>query len=224
MNDHATFLRAILAEPDKDLPRLIYADWLDERGDPRGQFIRVQCDIAILEQRLAVVQEGDRPISDGLPLFKRMQDLRHRERELLRSESFDLWRAFCPWGRTSWTMTLHAHRPAFRIGASEATQNIWHDLHRGFVSEITLSWQDWLTHHVAILAACPIANARDGLVRLTTWPVLGPTDVRSLQGSPLGLREWLPFWLDDQWKGVRFELPAARESMTYPTPRGAVTA
>src|SRR4051794_36091905 len=40
------FLAAILAEPDNDAPRLIYADWLDERGDPRGEFIRVQCQLA----------------------------------------------------------------------------------------------------------------------------------------------------------------------------------
>lgn len=28
----ADFLRAILAAPDDDAPRLIYADWLDENG------------------------------------------------------------------------------------------------------------------------------------------------------------------------------------------------
>jgi uncharacterized protein (TIGR02996 family) len=37
------FLQAVLAEPDDDAPRLIYADWLEERGDPRGAFIRLQC-------------------------------------------------------------------------------------------------------------------------------------------------------------------------------------
>jgi uncharacterized protein (TIGR02996 family) len=36
------FVAAICAEPDDDLPRLIYADWLDDRGDPRGEFIRLQ--------------------------------------------------------------------------------------------------------------------------------------------------------------------------------------
>src|SRR5262245_22646569 len=41
-SDHAAFLRAIRAAPDDDLPRLIYADYLDEHGDPRGEFIRIQ--------------------------------------------------------------------------------------------------------------------------------------------------------------------------------------
>jgi uncharacterized protein (TIGR02996 family) len=35
------FIRAILASPQDDAPRLIYADWLEERGDPRGEYIRL---------------------------------------------------------------------------------------------------------------------------------------------------------------------------------------
>jgi uncharacterized protein (TIGR02996 family) len=35
-------LAAIVAAPDDDAPRLVYADWLTERGDPRGEFIQVQ--------------------------------------------------------------------------------------------------------------------------------------------------------------------------------------
>ncbi len=35
-------LAAILAEPDDDAPRAVYADWLTERGDPRGEFITLQ--------------------------------------------------------------------------------------------------------------------------------------------------------------------------------------
>jgi uncharacterized protein (TIGR02996 family) len=33
MSDEDSFLRAILANPADDAPRLIYADWLDEKGD-----------------------------------------------------------------------------------------------------------------------------------------------------------------------------------------------
>src|SRR5690242_16278731 len=47
--DRAAFLRAIAANPDDDLPRLVYADWLDEHGEPeRAEFIRVQCELARL--------------------------------------------------------------------------------------------------------------------------------------------------------------------------------
>jgi uncharacterized protein (TIGR02996 family) len=41
MSDDA-FIRAILAAPSNETRRLIYADWLEERGDPRGAFLRAQ--------------------------------------------------------------------------------------------------------------------------------------------------------------------------------------
>jgi uncharacterized protein (TIGR02996 family) len=48
-------LEAILAEPEEDGPRLIYADWLDEHGGPaerdRAEFIRVQMELASLPER-----------------------------------------------------------------------------------------------------------------------------------------------------------------------------
>lgn len=47
--DELRFLEAIRAAPDDDAPRLVYADWLSERGDPRGEFIVAQCTIARLE-------------------------------------------------------------------------------------------------------------------------------------------------------------------------------
>jgi uncharacterized protein (TIGR02996 family) len=44
------FLQDILANPEDDGPRLIFADWLEEHGGPagaaRGEFIRVQCALA----------------------------------------------------------------------------------------------------------------------------------------------------------------------------------
>src|SRR5262245_1555069 len=43
------FLEDIKAHPEDDVPRLILADWLDERGDPRGEFLRVQCQMAASE-------------------------------------------------------------------------------------------------------------------------------------------------------------------------------
>src|SRR5438094_10585721 len=40
------FRRAIRENPDDDMPRLAYADWLNEREDPRGEFLQVQCELA----------------------------------------------------------------------------------------------------------------------------------------------------------------------------------
>lgn len=45
----AEFLRLILADPDADGPRLVYADWLESGGEPaRAEFIRLQCAAAAL--------------------------------------------------------------------------------------------------------------------------------------------------------------------------------
>jgi uncharacterized protein (TIGR02996 family) len=44
--DERDFLQAILADPDDDSPRLIFADWLEEHGDPeRAEFIRTQIEL-----------------------------------------------------------------------------------------------------------------------------------------------------------------------------------
>jgi uncharacterized protein (TIGR02996 family) len=42
------FLQAVVEDPDDDAPRLVYADWLEERGEPRGEFIRTDCALARL--------------------------------------------------------------------------------------------------------------------------------------------------------------------------------
>src|SRR5262249_916567 len=39
-------LREIKDNREEDTPRLILADWLDDRGDPRGEFIRLDMQLA----------------------------------------------------------------------------------------------------------------------------------------------------------------------------------
>jgi uncharacterized protein (TIGR02996 family) len=42
MRDESPFLEAIRADPHDVAARLVYADWLEERGDPRGELIRIE--------------------------------------------------------------------------------------------------------------------------------------------------------------------------------------
>ena len=61
MEKGEAFLQAIRESPDDDGPRLMYADWLTERGDPRGEFIRLQCELAQLpagDPRRRELEEG----------------------------------------------------------------------------------------------------------------------------------------------------------------------
>jgi uncharacterized protein (TIGR02996 family) len=46
--DEAALLAAVAAAPDDDAPRLIYADWLTQRGAPRGEVIALQCALELL--------------------------------------------------------------------------------------------------------------------------------------------------------------------------------
>jgi uncharacterized protein (TIGR02996 family) len=67
MTEEEAFIQAIADNPADDTPRLIFADWLEERGDPRAEFIRVQCALHQL------------PSDDS-----QRAELAHRQRELRR--------------------------------------------------------------------------------------------------------------------------------------------
>jgi uncharacterized protein (TIGR02996 family) len=45
MGDEWAFLQAVLEAPADDVSRLVYADWLQERGDPRADFLRLECEV-----------------------------------------------------------------------------------------------------------------------------------------------------------------------------------
>jgi uncharacterized protein (TIGR02996 family) len=44
MSEDEAFIRAIVDSPGDETPRLVYADWLDERDDPRGAYLRAEQD------------------------------------------------------------------------------------------------------------------------------------------------------------------------------------
>ncbi len=85
MVEHTGLIAAICEDADDDQVRLVYADWLEERGDPRGELIRLEIEVA----RMA-------------PRDLRREGLRRRDQELLalHSESWRLPRlAGVTWGR-----------------------------------------------------------------------------------------------------------------------------
>ena len=77
LDDREAFLRGIFADPDSDLPRLVFADWLDERGEAAwAELIRVQCEVERMR--------------GGQLLDGSTSPFRKREFELF----FDLWPEF----------------------------------------------------------------------------------------------------------------------------------
>jgi uncharacterized protein (TIGR02996 family) len=71
MDSDDAFLQAILRDPNDEPTRLVYADWLEERGDPqslaRGEFLRLDHELAtrkhkkksraVVEARLGALRE-----------------------------------------------------------------------------------------------------------------------------------------------------------------------
>jgi uncharacterized protein (TIGR02996 family) len=62
--DEQAFLEAIRADPGDVAQRLIYADWLEEQGDWRGEYIRRRHELETAADPLTVLTEM-------LPLFRR---------------------------------------------------------------------------------------------------------------------------------------------------------
>jgi uncharacterized protein (TIGR02996 family) len=46
MSDEEPFMRAIVDNPGDETPRMVYADWLEERGDRRARYLRAEQEAA----------------------------------------------------------------------------------------------------------------------------------------------------------------------------------
>lgn len=165
-------LQAIIANPDDDTPRLIFADWLEEHDDlARAEFIRVQCELAALglercphhapdtrvDQLLAgcpVVFEGDRCDRCRWCL------LRQRQRDLSDEHLGLRW---MPEGWQGWGQA-----------------NLY--FRRGFIAHVDMPATGWLQHGEAILRQCPVERVRINEITspqgtYSIWPPEGPDGV-----------------------------------------------
>ncbi|MBO0697607.1 MAG: TIGR02996 domain-containing protein [Zavarzinella sp.] len=99
MTDDHAFLEAIRAAPNDLAPRLVYADWLDDRNDPRGELIRI-------EEKMRTV-----------PAFAdRYWELKPRRNELRQQADPD-WRAVFGYGTVA--------RPLFGHGIPDDWKGRW---------------------------------------------------------------------------------------------------
>ena len=188
--DWESLLRAVVAAPADDVPRLVAADWLDEHGQPeRAEFIRVQVELARLESAgdgasaaAEVLRRKGRAFLGPLATHRALWALEACP-ELVRVEFRD--RSAAP---------LEALQVA---GAERLT------FHRGFVEAVTCPADEWLQHGVEVRARQPIRGGRlTDCHRLTSphWFELLPT-LEGLERAGIGyvgperidwLRERLP--------------------------------
>jgi uncharacterized protein (TIGR02996 family) len=133
-SDGDNMLRAVLAAPEDDAPRLEYADWLDERGQAgdteRAEFIRVQCELARAPERPACDCDKKRP---GSPCAADPWDLEYsarkdRERDLLERHGHD-------WIGRDWASVVNK-APALSV--PNGWNNDMFTFARGFVASVAL--------------------------------------------------------------------------------------
>jgi uncharacterized protein (TIGR02996 family) len=192
VTDAAAFIRAVIAAPADDLPRLVYADFLDERGDPRGEFVRVQVELAKCPPEIRADRRWhDLRYACAGPDGRKWDDLRFREDAILRTMQWREWAGSVLmelWNDRIADQTLYGQRhlpQAFTFT-------------RGFVSAVALSWADWRTHAKQLLAAAPIARVN----RPRACGACGGRRLR-LPGATLGLPclKCRGTGMVDDWKG-----------------------
>jgi uncharacterized protein (TIGR02996 family) len=69
MSEEQSFLQHLATDPLDDTTRLVYADWLEERGDVRGEYLRLELELAQLDEsdaRLAELEERGRRLREGI--------------------------------------------------------------------------------------------------------------------------------------------------------------
>ncbi len=201
MHDHAAFLATIFDRPDDDGPRLVYADWLEERGEcGRAEFIRAQCKLAtpLIEVRVDGVPFQGRDLNT---LFDKVQQYRFSrpahdqprhisapERiidDSLRQRSDELLAAHANAGE-DWMFHEFWRPLGFSGPAMPGIEVEWC---RGMIEGVSLTWADCAAHLDAILAAHPVQT-----VRLTTRP----TDADVELDRPLNSQ---PPWPRMRWRG-----------------------
>lgn len=146
----APFLDAVCADPADMAVRLIMADRLTELGeDDRAEFIKAQVE---LSQPKYWTDAGRPRMRKGRRLRKREKELWKGNKELIQHpcQWFDIpnWACLADLGQTKicWT--------------TENYDEIIATVRNGFVEEVSLSMQDWITHGPALVRVCPLRKVR----------------------------------------------------------------
>lgn len=170
-----------MADLADDVPRLIYADWLEEQGDTeRAEFIRVQCELEPMRDRYEI---------------DRAAELHRREDGLL-SRHVEQWLGEMPW---DWRNAEIGARAEFRRGFVDILSmpaRMYLDLGASIrrlyptIRRVAL----FRVHgHGKRLAACP---ALDGLAELELACWYADVDAEAIAASPyLERLQVLELWL-----------------------------
>ena len=223
--EHA-LLRAVLDAPDDDLPRLAYADVLEERGDDaRAEFVRVQLELARL-RRLGCHEGEECDATDQCAECGREVEairLEYREREMFTSHADSvMWQdgsvvfgVTLPGRVNGWSPT----QVSCRLPTGEEARLLFR---RGFVERVEMPTDAFLAHAKALFSRHPVTEVM--LADREPYPNGGGQvwydvgrDMKS-QSVPASveiptflfrlLSNWLPEYGFDRWRAYPDEAAA----------------
>ena len=182
MTTPEAFIADIIAHPDDDSVRLIYADWLEEHDEPdRAEFIRVQIELAELTRDYGDFRDGS--FLTGRPLVfprKRILELSQRERTLLRENGH----AF-KWLGHWYEKALATYEFATFPGSSTVCYQRTSQVKRGWTVEFNCGFPEkFSTPLVNWINNCQFVVAQEP-VRLVTL-----TDRQAVGINALGVFRW----------------------------------
>lgn len=151
------FLPGILADPLDDAPRLVLADWLMERDDPLGEFIRVQCELArVPESRWQKIARLEGEEAEGVSTLSESYDADDLRAQGLCRRELALWGGytFAPPLPHGFRGILRSKTPNGFRGALRSKTPRDDDgdclIRRGFVEAVTLSAVTFVREGVAV--------------------------------------------------------------------------
>lgn len=147
-SDREAFLATIAANPDDMTPRLVFADWLDEREDARGEFIRVQIELA--SRHCSACEFAAKGPCE---YCHETLAIRISERDLLQQH----WLAWMPSGLSP---IACGNRECFRGTLAPSNVHIVLTFRRGFVERVALPLQAWLDHGKRLVRELPLMTVR----------------------------------------------------------------
>lgn len=140
MTTEYAFLADIIAKPEDDLPRLVFADWLDENGqEERARWIRIQVELErTMPDRRPWYIPGNWP-DEVRPTSKQNLE-RHIWRQAVESEEvFDWFRVF----DHNFTAAAYVGRMSGGDPETGGTDDRLAIVRRGFVDEIRCTLAEW---------------------------------------------------------------------------------
>jgi uncharacterized protein (TIGR02996 family) len=182
-------LQAVIAEPEEEAPRLIYADWLDEQGQPEGvdraAFIQVQIGLAHASEEAAVTRQLRKREQELWEAYKERwlthlpPHLRKREPRFHRGFLEELSLPPASWAKHG--AKLFGQNPIYRV-------RLYGRVDRNIIGDLVVI-PDLTRIREVVLAECDIREPNSTLKVLFDTPFLSGLVRLDLSGSGVSTRE-----------------------------------